>query len=175
MVTDRVATAALLASLSGAAEYAPLRLQFLALMVLDVGSHWFQMYAQLLVGADSHKSLGVHKPWLLRQYYSNRIFMGFCCISAEIALVALYVRRGVVEGGTLARVCRAVGALCAPGMVLKVVLNWMQLLSAMGDIVELDKRKRQEARAASGAEGRAGLGESGGAADANSAEDKKAA
>jgi CDP-diacylglycerol--inositol 3-phosphatidyltransferase len=155
MVTDRTATAALLASLAGASAYARLRPHFLALMVLDVGSHWFQMYAQLLLGASSHKALSASKPWLLRYYYGSRPFMGFCCISAEIALVALYVGRDGPEGpagATLYATARWFGAACAPGLVLKVALNWMQLISAMSDVVEYDRSKRRSERQAVAAE-----------------------
>lgn len=53
MVTDRLATTCLLAVLAalrpGAAP------AFLALICLDVASHWMQMYATLAAGASSHK------------------------------------------------------------------------------------------------------------------------
>ena len=43
----------------------------------------FQMYSTLLLGAKTHKD--VHsRAWLVRFYYSNRIFMGYCCVACEV-------------------------------------------------------------------------------------------
>jgi CDP-diacylglycerol--inositol 3-phosphatidyltransferase len=45
----------------------------------------FQMYSTLLLGAKTHKD--VHsRAWLVRFYYKNRIFMGYCCTSCEVSL-----------------------------------------------------------------------------------------
>lgn len=64
------------------------------LFSLDICSHYAQMNAQLLKGADSHKkvdkSLG-----LLHLYYTNRIVLGIVCLSAELvrAFAARCLRR----------------------------------------------------------------------------------
>ena len=55
-----------------------------ALVLLDVGSHWLQMYSQLLASKSSHKDVDRSAFFLLRLYYTNRIFMGVCCVSAEV-------------------------------------------------------------------------------------------
>jgi CDP-diacylglycerol--inositol 3-phosphatidyltransferase len=53
MATDRVSTAGLLALLCKySPAYHPL---WIALIMLDVGSHWFHMYASLSAGEASHK------------------------------------------------------------------------------------------------------------------------
>lgn len=163
MVTDRVATTGLLAILC--AFYPAWSLAFLVLLMLDIFSHWFQMYSTLLAGSSTHK---VRRPpgrpapqgrlgcargrcrWagvrhkarmhplqqrgriphrrdpaagkgaagraapppapvpqprrhpvapqdvksrslLVRTYYSNRIFMGFCCVCCEVEYLCLYL------------------------------------------------------------------------------------
>lgn len=53
MVTDRVATSCLLAVLC--VLYPRLLLPLLALLMLDIFSHWFQMYSTLAMGSASHK------------------------------------------------------------------------------------------------------------------------
>jgi phosphatidylglycerophosphate synthase len=53
MVTDRVATTGLLAILC--AFYPEGSLLFLVLLMLDISSHWFQMYSTMLAGSSTHK------------------------------------------------------------------------------------------------------------------------
>ena len=42
------------------------------------------MYSQLLASKSSHKDVDRSAFFLLRLYYTNRIFMGVCCVSAEV-------------------------------------------------------------------------------------------
>ncbi len=77
MVTDRCSTAALLVIL--ALFYPDYALGFMALNALDMVSHWNQMYSSLSMGAKSHKDMNTNKPWLLRQYYTNRQLLAFAC------------------------------------------------------------------------------------------------
>ena len=60
MVTDRVATTGLLAILC--AFYPAWSLAFLVLLMLDIFSHWFQMYSTLLAGSVTHKVGEQHAP-----------------------------------------------------------------------------------------------------------------
>jgi hypothetical protein len=61
---------------------------YLALVSLDIGAHWAQMYASLLSRAASHKDVGDAKWALLRLYYTKRIFMGMLCVGAEVFYMA---------------------------------------------------------------------------------------
>ena len=54
MVTDRLATAGLLAVLG--MLYPRSYMVFLALMFLDIFSHWFQMYSTFISGSETHKA-----------------------------------------------------------------------------------------------------------------------
>ena len=82
MVTDRLATAGLLMVLS--AKFPEWFFTCLALLLLDIGSHWLQMYTSVLASRKSHKDVGANANIILRLYYTNRIFMGVCCVSAEV-------------------------------------------------------------------------------------------
>ena len=82
-----MSTASLLAILSHVyRQQLPL---FLGLMILDVGSHWCQMYATLLLGGNSHKS-SVGNP-ILRFYYSFPYALFLICVFNEACLLALYL------------------------------------------------------------------------------------
>ena len=94
MVTDRLSTAGLccvLCVLSALALSPTASLFFLAALCLDIGAHWAQMYASLLVRADSHKDVAECGSILLRVYYTRRIFMGALCVGAEVFYLALYL------------------------------------------------------------------------------------
>ena len=81
-MTDRLATAGLLMVLSR--EYPDHFFACLSLVLLDIGSHWLRMYSQLLASKSSHKDVDPAANVILRLYYTNRIFMGVCCVSAEV-------------------------------------------------------------------------------------------
>ncbi|KAK8970839.1 CDP-diacylglycerol--inositol 3-phosphatidyltransferase 1 [Platanthera guangdongensis] len=88
MLTDRVSTACLLAILSQL--YRP-GLIFLALLGLDIASHWLQMYSTFLSGKSSHKDIEDKSSWLLRAYYQHRYFMAFCCVGSEVLYIILFL------------------------------------------------------------------------------------
>ena len=70
MVTDRLATCGLLMIL--AIEYPKWCMTCVALVSLDIASHWARVYVGALVGADGHKSLDDESSfWLLRLYYRH--------------------------------------------------------------------------------------------------------
>ena len=96
MVTDRLATACLLALLCALyPSHLPLPLFLLA---LDVASHWAQVAATAAAGSASHKEEGAaSSSAIVRAYYSNRLFMGACCVSCEVLYLALYSFRGWEE------------------------------------------------------------------------------
>jgi len=97
MVTDRLATAGLLMVLSR--EYPAYFYHCMALVLLDIASHWLQMYSQLLANKTSHKDVDTSAFVLLRLYYTNRIFMGVCCVSAEVLYLAMHAATDAGAGG----------------------------------------------------------------------------
>uniref|UniRef100_A0A383VZW6 CDP-diacylglycerol--inositol 3-phosphatidyltransferase n=1 Tax=Tetradesmus obliquus TaxID=3088 RepID=A0A383VZW6_TETOB len=166
MVTDRVATTGLLALLC--ATYPSLHLLFISLIALDIFSHWFQMYASLLAGAASHKDVA-SRSWLVRTYYRNRLFMGFCCVCCEVQYLALFllhlpayqtlgllplrlpqplldaaagsVLEGYVNSWQGLPAVGVVALLALPGVLVKQACNWVQLRTAMQGLVDYDVKK----------------------------------
>mmetsp|Transcript_44110 Transcript_44110/g.140423 ORF Transcript_44110/g.140423 Transcript_44110/m.140423 type:complete len:146 (+) Transcript_44110:449-886(+) len=135
---------------------------FLTLIVIDITSHWFHMYSSLVEKKATHKDVGVEKNWLLRHYYGSRIFMGWCCVSAEVCYLAVYLfhwekyRRWAMLGlpalqGVLlyppystsqgVPLVVAVIALTLPGTIMKQVLNLLQLRSACNTLVDHDLKR----------------------------------
>jgi len=93
MVTDRLATACLLALLC--VLYPKQATLPLFLLALDIASHWAQVAATAAAGASSHKEEGAASTSaIVRAYYSKRLFMGACCVSCEVLYLALYSFRG---------------------------------------------------------------------------------
>jgi len=127
MVTDRLATACLLALLCARGPPGGVP-AWLGLLALDIASHWFQAAASAAAGAASHKDTASASA-VVRFYYKHRLFMGACCISCEVLYLALYaltwgpggwgpaipgVGRGLV-GSALARAAGWVGGVSAGG------------------------------------------------------------
>ncbi|KAF5833534.1 phosphatidylinositol synthase [Dunaliella salina] len=167
MVTDRMATTGLLLIL--AVLYPDLLLLFLVLIFLDIFSHWFQMYATLLVGAVTHKDTA-SASWLVRKYYQHRFFMGFCCVCCEVLYLAAYglafpgprswrVLSGMgitlppqltkllpglqlVAGPQGVSILAVLALIALPGSIIKQICNWAQLRASAAVLVAHDMRKR---------------------------------
>lgn len=146
MVTDRVATTGLASIVyarairmvdGDSADVAiALGLLLFGLVALDIFSHWFHMYAILATKGfgTSHKDTSASQPWLLRMYYTKRIFMGFCCVCVEVVYLALYVLTFVPTNA----IARGVIVVSAPGFLLKNVANCVQLKDAAKMLIALD-------------------------------------
>lgn len=91
MVTDRLATTGLLIILSN--MYRDAQFACILLIFLDISSHWLQMHSQLAIGKKGHKDMHESRFRLLRLYYTNRIFMGVCCVSTEVLYLCLFMAR----------------------------------------------------------------------------------
>lgn len=160
MVTDRVATTCLLAILC--ILYPSHHVVFLSLIMLDIFSHWFQMYSTLATGSSTHKD--VHsKSFIVRFYYQHRMFMGFCCVCCEVLYLCVYLLHweqyrswgrvplpaalrphlnGLLPAGGVPGV--ALLALVAlPGTAIKQMINVVQMRAAMALLVLHDRRKER--------------------------------
>ena len=138
MVTDRLATCGLLMIL--AIEYPKWYVTCVALVSLDIASHWARVYVGALVGADGHKSLDDESSFLLvRLYYRDRIFMGACCVSVEVLFLYLHAKavdptfRGF---GPLDVDVLRVAAV--PGFFVKQLANVAQLIGACRTLARVD-------------------------------------
>ncbi|XP_039123199.1 CDP-diacylglycerol--inositol 3-phosphatidyltransferase 1-like [Dioscorea cayenensis subsp. rotundata] len=149
MVTDRVSTACLLAALSQI--YRP-GLVFLALLGLDIASHWLQMYSTFLSGKSSHKDVKDTGNWLLRAYYGHRLFMAFCCVACEVLYIALFLLADSHSKSIITVSVNALKhslllslpfALALFGCAIKQVVNVIQMKTAADVCVVYDMRKKE--------------------------------
>lgn len=150
MVTDRISTAGLLVILSQV--YRP-GLFFLALLALDIASHWFQMYSTFLLGKASHKDVKDSTSWLFKAYYGNRIFMAYCCVACEVLYIILFLLAGN-QAETLTDVLTTslkevsllslLVALNLFGWAIKQAVNIIQMKTAADICVlyDIDKKRR---------------------------------
>lgn len=157
MVTDRCSTAGLLYVLSG--EYASAsgslavlgatipvasayRLLFLGLMLLDVASHWCQMYASAAL-QQHHKSSDANADrfFLVRWYYHYYFFFGYCCVGAEFTYICLYVLRYCGDD-LLPLVVRPFFMVCLPACATKQLVNVSQLCSACYAVAQYDAERK---------------------------------
>lgn len=159
MVTDRVSTAGLLMLLCK--TYPNIFILFLSLLMLDLFSHWFQMYSTLVAGSVTHKDVNSHS-FLVRLYYQKRVFMGFCCVSCEVLYLMCFLCSqpryqslgllpvplphqlarllpGIQKQGQIPAVTMlALTAL--PGVLTKQFVNCVQLKNAMASLIAHDQQ-----------------------------------
>lgn len=148
MVTDRCSTAVMLNVLAHLyAGSHPLAFDaFVALMVLDVASHWVQMKA---AGKMHHKSSS--QNFIVRFYYSQYWFFGYCCVGAEFFYILMYAyyfvdQNSVLNSFTNGFPVHGSGGLVykvamygmLPGCVLKQFVNMCQLGAASTSIAAAD-------------------------------------
>lgn len=150
MVTDRCSTLGLLFILYGEygavekAHFGLFRLLFLSLAILDISSHWCQMYSTSSLQIH-HKSAegNANRFFLVRWYYQCYPFFGYCCVSAEITYVTLYIlghthnESLIVVGGHLLK-------LLIPGCAVKQIVNVFQLCSACYAVADHDAKLRNK-------------------------------
>lgn len=148
MVTDRVATTGLasivyaraIRKVNSDTADVIIALVLFGLVALDIFSHWFHMYAILASKGfgTSHKETNDSQPWLLRMYYTKRIFMGFCCVCVEVLYLALYM----LTFFPTSAIARGVAIASTPGFLLKNVANCVQLKDAAKMLIALDDTEK---------------------------------
>lgn len=150
MVTDRVSTACLLAILSQL--YRP-GLIFLALLGLDIASHWLQMYSTFLCGKSSHKDVKDKNSWLLRAYYQHRYFMAFCCVGSEVLYIILFLIHQKQDESLISACVNAIKnslpfsvlfTLALFGWGIKQIVNVIQMKTAADACVIYDTRGKEK-------------------------------
>jgi CDP-diacylglycerol--inositol 3-phosphatidyltransferase len=165
MITDRCSTLGLLYILaeeyrsvdeaSPSSSNIPLlplyRILFLLLILLDMSSHWCQMYASLACGGQGqhhHKSetANASRNFLVRWFYKYYYFFGYLCVGAEFTYICLYAIRHVqAEQQPFLSIIVRMGLYgCAPGCMAKQVVNVAQLLSACHTIAAWDAQQRND-------------------------------
>ena len=147
MVTDRASTAALLIAMTKVyPQYARV---FMALIALDIVSHFAHVASALIQGKQSHKLIGRGQHWLLRLYYTHKAVLFTLCFGNEAFLLFLYLLHlkpsfellPQLRTIILPLLTYALGAL----FVLKQFVNVIQLIKAGQDLVRFDKKERKGA------------------------------
>jgi CDP-diacylglycerol--inositol 3-phosphatidyltransferase len=128
MLTDRMGTAVLMIVLSHL--YPSAWGLFAFLIVLDVVSHWFQMYSTLCAGKKTHK--GSPNP-LLNFYYTFPYALLIFCCGNELFVMALYVNY-FYSSSFIANVM----LITFPIFAAKQLMNAVQLYQCMNDMVQID-------------------------------------
>mmetsp|Transcript_12771 Transcript_12771/g.19222 ORF Transcript_12771/g.19222 Transcript_12771/m.19222 type:complete len:243 (-) Transcript_12771:243-971(-) len=160
MVTDRCSTAGLLCVLSREYGDEPfLVLLFTMLILLDISSHWCQMYSTTSL-QQHHKSADGNKGrfFLVRWYYSSYPFFGYCCVGAEFTYIALYVLARVNNdasldndggydnnnAGTLKMLVEYFLMASVPACAVKQVVNVSQLCSSCYAVAKHDAMQKNK-------------------------------
>mmetsp|Transcript_22847 Transcript_22847/g.21971 ORF Transcript_22847/g.21971 Transcript_22847/m.21971 type:complete len:237 (-) Transcript_22847:71-781(-) len=151
MVTDRCATLGLLFVLMGEydikfTEYTTIyKLLISTLGILDISSHWCQMYSTAALQLHHKSSEGNKGRFILVQwYYDVYLFFGYCCVAAEFTYICLYVLNHAVEDGILYKVCYNLLLVCIPGCATKNIVNLFQLSSACAVVAQHDANVRND-------------------------------
>jgi len=150
MVTDRCSTLGLLFVLYG--EYGDtnhnaggaFRMLFLSLAILDIASHWCQMYSTAALQIHHKSDEGnANRFFLVRWYYRYIPFFGYCIVGAELTYVALYVlSHATGDSMTATWTSHFLWFVSGPACAIKQVVNVFQLCSACAAVASHDAEQR---------------------------------
>jgi len=163
MVTDRCSTLGLLYVLGGdyhvkydnskEGQFPYWRCLFLSLIVLDISSHWCQMYSTCSL-QQHHKSTEGNqgRNIIVRLYYDVYLFFGYCCVGAEFTYICLYMIPYLSDDnddhfGYFTTLLHFTFYLCIPGCAIKQIVNVYQLCSACYAVADHDaqlKTRKQQ-------------------------------
>ena len=115
----------------------PILQLFTLLIILDISSHWCQMYSTTSQNSH-HKSAEGNEGrfFLVRWYYSSYPFFGYCCVGAEFTYVTIYIlsRLQGEVGGDMDAFVKTLGQyflyIVVPACAVKQVVNVSQLCSS---------------------------------------------
>ncbi|GIQ80398.1 CDP-diacylglycerol-inositol 3-phosphatidyltransferase, eukaryote [Kipferlia bialata] len=142
MVTDRAGTTAVCALLVHMIpNWTGL---WIFLIFLDLLSHWMAMYASVSLGEQSHKDVS-GKPFLVRVYYQNKVFLGTVCTFYEGALFFLLMT--TLSYGWVQTFLRVWAYVFSPGAVFKALVSVYQLVDAMQKLAALETAAKTEIHA----------------------------
>ena len=111
---------------------------FLGLVLLDISSHWCQMYSTCSL-QQHHKSKegNAERNFLVRWFYEYYYFFGYLCVGAEFTYIFAYVQLHA-EGSWYHGLLTYSLLACLPGCLMKQAVNVMQLASACYAVAKHD-------------------------------------
>lgn len=137
MLTDRMSTAVLLIVL--AQLYPHQWGTFAGLIVLDIVSHWCQMFSKLAANKATHK--GSRNP-ILNFYYTFPYALLVFCVGNEAFFISLYLRAFASSFSShplFVHIIEWVLFVSFPISALKQFMNVVQLYDACNEICEMDR------------------------------------
>lgn len=128
---------------------------FLFLSLLDISSHWCQMYSTAALGKH-HKSEDGNegRHFLVRWFYKYYYFFGYLCVGAEFTYILAYALLFTKEDEgsstpsttmmTMHAILTTILWLVIPGCFLKQLVNLMQLFSACYAVAQYDAETKKK-------------------------------
>lgn len=147
MVTDRSITSGLLLFLASAylAKWGRISISLFGLLVmLDISSHYMQMYWSLRSGAASHKTTSADANPFMRLYYEKRAILFAVCAGDQLFWVSLYAIRMIPSNSGLHQIFWIALLLSLPVCILKQLINVIQLSQASAHLAQLDADSRNK-------------------------------
>lgn len=144
MVCDRFCTCALYLCLANI--YPQYKFFIILMLILEITSHWIQMYAATLVG-KSHKAIEKERPWILRFYYVVPYSLFFVCLLNETWIFSNYMLYYIDKGMISAYwkpVWRFFNIGFLPVFVFKQVVSLVALFDSSKSIIQLDEDERRQ-------------------------------
>jgi CDP-diacylglycerol--inositol 3-phosphatidyltransferase len=141
MVTDRCSTLGLLFVLANSYQHnLALQLTFLFLCLLDISSHWCQMYSTSALGKHHKSDEGNQgRHFLVRWFYKYYYFFGYLCVGAEFTYVIAYALPFTQDyDSSIHNLLTGILWAVIPGCVMKQFVNISQLSSACYAVAQYD-------------------------------------
>lgn len=142
MLTDRMSTAVLLIVLSHLYRHA--WGLFAALIVLDIVSHWCQMYSKQMQQQTTHKG---SKNAMLNFYYTAPYALLVHCVGNEACFITLYLLPHCEQIVWLHSLLTVVLYIAFPICVMKQLMNVIQLCDSCSEIASLDWMQARQQQA----------------------------
>jgi len=142
MVTDRCSTMGMLIVL--ASFYPKYQFIFICVTVLDISSHWVQVYSNLSLG-QSHKTVKETGNFFLRLYYTSRPVLFTMCAGNELFFAMLYIMHFTTGPAVLGYgIVYWIAVICFPISFVKNSINVIQLVGGFDVLAELDVDERKK-------------------------------
>eukprot|EP00049_Salpingoeca_infusionum_P026866 m.28546 g.28546 ORF g.28546 m.28546 type:complete len:225 (+) comp9049_c0_seq2:116-790(+) len=151
MVSDRCTTLCLW--FTCAQFYPDYVVYFQLLAILDISSHWFQMYDALTQGKTSHKLIKLDENPVLRFYYWKPVLFSLCSAN-ELFFMAIYLLHFDIKGMDVSPTdmplyfWELIRDISLPMMVAKHAVGLVQLYAASSNIGGADQLRHIREREA---------------------------
>lgn len=147
MVTDRSITSGFLLVLAHLyyLSWGSISMSFFcSLILLDISSHYVQMYWSLKCGLASHKNTSNESNIIMKLYYENRLVLFTVCAGDQLYLISLYCLKELPSGAFSSRLLKGLTYFSFPIFLFKQFINVVQLFKASYNLAKLDSDIRNK-------------------------------